>query len=149
MTVYGDYTRSRIGWFFGLSGWQLALLAVAVLPVAVSVSRKDWLASGVFVALWAFLYLVVAVPVRGRSMTGWIGATLRLAWGTLTGWTRFRARAATGRAVPEGEVDLPGVLQSVVIHEGPPTGHQQHRIALIQNNAARTWAVTASIVHPG
>ena len=23
-TTYSDYNRDRIGWFFGLSGWQLA-----------------------------------------------------------------------------------------------------------------------------
>lgn len=149
MTVYGDYTRAKIGWFFGLTGWQLGLLALAVLPVAVAISGEDWSAAGLFVLLWALVFLVVAVPVRGRSMTGWIGATLRLAWGALSGWTRFRARASTGRSTVEDEPDLPGVLTSVTIHEGPPTGHHHRRIAIIQNHATRTWAVTASIVHPG
>ena len=41
MTVYRDYTRARIGWFFGLTGIQLALLAVAVLPVAWSISGRE------------------------------------------------------------------------------------------------------------
>ena len=27
--IYSDYNRDRIGWFFGVSGWQLALLAGA------------------------------------------------------------------------------------------------------------------------
>ena len=31
--TYNDYNRDRIGWFFGLSGWQLAGLAVTALPV--------------------------------------------------------------------------------------------------------------------
>ncbi len=30
--VYSDYSRDKIGWFFGLSGFQLAALAVASLP---------------------------------------------------------------------------------------------------------------------
>lgn len=149
MSVYGDYTRAKIGWFFGLTGWQLGLLALAVLPVAVAVSGKDWLAAGTFALLWGLLFLVVAVPVRGRSLTGWTDATLRLAWGTLSGWSRFRARAATGRSAHEEEPDLPGILAAVTIHEGPPTGHHHRRIALIANHATRTWAVTASIVHPG
>ncbi|USQ77794.1 SCO6880 family protein [Ornithinimicrobium cryptoxanthini] len=149
MSVYGDYTRGRIGWFFGLTGLQLAVLSVAVLPVAWSVSAQDWLAAALFVVLWGLLFLVLAVPVRGRPMTGWIGATLRLAAGTLAGWTRFRARATRGQPSEAGHADLPGILSSIVIHEGPPTGHHSARVALIQNHSTRTWAVTASIVHPG
>lgn len=149
MTVYGDYTRARIGWFFGLTGAQLTLLATAVLPIAWAVSKQDWSAAAVALLLWGLLFAVVAVPVRGRSMTGWIVSTVTLAAGTLAGWTRFRARAATGQSLPQEQVDLPGTLSSIVIHEGPPTGHHHRRVALIQNHATRTWAVTASIVHPG
>ncbi|AXH96010.1 SCO6880 family protein [Ornithinimicrobium avium] len=149
MTVYRDYTRARIGWFFGLTGPQLALLATAVLPVAWAISKQDWASAALSLLLWAALFALVAVPVRGRSMTGWILATLALAAGALAGWTRFRARAATGQALPQEQVDLPGALSSIVIHEGPPTGHHHRRVALIQNHATRTWAVTASIIHPG
>jgi hypothetical protein len=149
MTVYNDYTRARIGWFFGLTGPQLAVLAVAVLPIAWSVSKNDWAAAGLATLLWGALYLIIAVPVRGRSMTGWILATLRLAVGALVGWTRFQAKAATGHATPQDQVDLPGILSSIEVHEGPPSGHDQRRVALIQHHATRTWAVTATIVHPG
>ena len=31
-TTYADYTRDRIGWFFGISGGQLIFLAIASLP---------------------------------------------------------------------------------------------------------------------
>ncbi len=149
MTVYRDYTRARIGWFFGLTGLQLAVLAAAVLPVAWSVSEQEWAAATLLVAAWGLLFLVVAVPVRGRSMTGWITATVGLAAGALTGWTRFRARATHGQASTAGQPDLPGILSGIVIHEGPPAGHHHRRVALIQNHSTRTWAVTASIVHPG
>jgi hypothetical protein len=30
--IYSDYNRDRIGWFFGVSGWQLALLAASACP---------------------------------------------------------------------------------------------------------------------
>lgn len=149
MTVYRDYTRARIGWFFGLTGLQLAVLAAAVLPVAWSVSQQDWIAVTMFLFLWGLLFLVVAVPVRGRSMTGWITSTVAIAVGTLAGWTRFRSRAATGSFISQDEPDLPGILSSITVHEGPPTGHHHRRVALIQNHSTRTWAVTASIVHPG
>ncbi|MGD8202173.1 SCO6880 family protein [Ornithinimicrobium sp. W1679] len=149
MSVYRDYTRARIGWFFGLTGLQLGLLAAAVLPVAWSISEQDWVAVALSVLGWGVLFGVVAVPVRGRSMTGWITSTVALAAGSLAGWTRFRARATTGQATGRAQVDLPGILASVVIHEGPPTGHSHRRVALIQNHSTRTWAVTARIIHPG
>ena len=63
MTIYRDYTRARIGWFFGLTGLQLALLAAAVLPVDWSISRQDWAAVGLSVLGWGLLFGVVAVPV--------------------------------------------------------------------------------------
>ena len=31
--IYSDYTRARIGWFFGLSGPQLATVALSSLPM--------------------------------------------------------------------------------------------------------------------
>ncbi|WP_298891648.1 SCO6880 family protein [uncultured Serinicoccus sp.] len=149
MTIYGDYSRARIGWFFGLSGWQLGTLSVAVLPVAGAVSRSAWASAGLFLVLWALLAVVVAVPVRGRSVTGWLAATLATAAGGLMGWTRFRARATRGAVRDPAQADLPGVLTSIEVHEGPPYGPTYRRVALVQNHAARTWALTAAVVHPG
>ena len=149
MTIYSDYSRARIGWFFGLSGWQLATACLTVLPVAVAVSRQAWTHAGTLLLLWAALVAVTITPVRGRSAVNWLISTVRFAAGALAGWTRFRAKAAAGKAVPLDQVDLPGILQSLEIHEGPPGGHTYKRVALIQNHAARTWALTASIVHPG
>ena len=40
MTIYADYNRDRIGWFFGLSGGQLAVLALASLPVFWAISQR-------------------------------------------------------------------------------------------------------------
>lgn len=60
-----------------------------------------------------------------------------------------RARASHGATHDLGEVDLPGSLAGIEIHEGPPTGLTGARVAIIKNHATRTWAVTAAIVHPG
>lgn len=149
MTIYSDYSRARIGWFFGLSGWQLATVSLTVLPAAVAASRQAWTQAGTFLLLWALLAAVTITPVRGRSAINWLTSSVRFAIGGLAGWTRFRARAARGRAVSLDQVDLPGVVQGLEIHEGPPNGHTYKRIALIQNHATRTWALTASLVHPG
>ena len=43
-----------------------------------------------------------------------------------------------------GEADLPGILSSIQIHDGPPMTGQTARPAIIQNHATRTWAATAS-----
>ena len=148
-TIYGDYSRDKIGWFFGLSGWQLATLAAAVMPVFWAIQHGAWLSAVLFVALWVLVFVVTVAPVRGRSATGWLAASTAFAIGGLAGWTRFASRASTGMADELGEADLPGVLQGVQIHDGPPQGHALSRVAIIQDHAAKTWAVTAAVVHPG
>ena len=40
-------------------------------------------------------------------------------------------------------------MQGVQIHDGPPHGSQLQRVAIIQDHATKTWAVTAAVVHPG
>jgi hypothetical protein len=151
VTIYRDYSRATIGWFFGLSGSQLGGVTLLLLPVLWSVQQRAWGVALVLGAVWAAASVVIVVPVRGRSATGWTVALLRYTAGTLAGWTQFRAHAARGhgRNHPPGTTDLPGVLNAVEIHEGPPTGAAGARVAIIQNHAAKTWAVTASVVHPG
>jgi len=151
--IYSDYSRDKIGWFFGLNGWQLTTLAGTSLPVFWSIQQTAWRPALLFLALWALIALLTVTTVRGRSATGWLLATLAHTIGGLTGWTRFTAHAATGSGAPHDDAltvpDLPGVLQGVQIHDGPPTGPAQARVAIIQDHAVRTWAVTAAIVHPG
>ncbi|HET7477098.1 MAG TPA: SCO6880 family protein [Dermatophilaceae bacterium] len=147
--IYSDYSRARIGWFFGLSGWQLGVVALSTMPMFWSVQSGAWLSAGLFLALWAVVVLVTVTPVRGRSTTGWITASVSFAIGGLAGWTRFRSKASRGQADSLEEADLPGALHGVQIHDGPPHGPSFSRIAIIQNHTSRTWAVTASVVHPG
>mgnify|MGYP000906052908 CR=1 FL=1 len=149
MAVYSDYAKDRIGWFFGLTGWQLGTLAVTSLPVFWAINTHHWPLVGTLAAAWAFLTVLVVVPVRGRSATGWLLATLTYAVGSLTGWTRFRSHAAQGRAEDLTQADLPGVLAGITIHDGPPHGPTLARAAIIQDKAARTWAVTCALTHPG
>ncbi|NNG40676.1 PrgI family protein [Flexivirga sp. ID2601S] len=148
-SIYNDYSRDRIGWFFGLSGWQAGTLAVAVLPPCWALSKGAWASLGLFTLLWVVLFVVTVTPVRGRSAVGWFGALTRSAVGGLLGWTRFRSKAVTGEIDNLDDADLPGVIQAVQIHDGPPSGPSLARIAVIQDHATKTWAVTASVVHPG
>ena len=149
LTTYNDYNRDRIGWFFGLSGWQLAVLAASALPVFGCLQRGAWSAALLFALGWLLVLIITVVPVRGRSATGWFLASTAFAVGGLTGWTRWRSKASIGRVVEPAEADLPGVLQGVEIHDGPPQGAGLTRVAIIQNHATKTWAVTAAVIHPG
>lgn len=147
--TYSDYTRDKIGWFLGLSGWQAGVLALAALPVFWSVRQGAWLSALMFAGMWTVVLVVTVVPVRGRSATGWLVAAAAFAVGGLCGWTVWRSRAAVGKADNLTDADLPGVLNGVEVHDGPPQGASLTRVAIIQNHAAKTWAMTAQVVHPG
>jgi hypothetical protein len=147
--IYSDYNRDRIGWFFGVSGWQLALLAGGALPVVFSLQHSAWMAALVFCAVWVLVLVITVVPVRGRSATGWFLASAAFAVGGLARWTRWRSKASTGQIDDLTADDLPGVLNGVEVHDGPPHGPELVRVAIIQNHAAKTWAVTAAVTHPG
>ncbi len=149
MAIYDDYSRAKVGWFFGLSGWQLGTVSLSMLSIFWSIQRQNWESALICLVAWVALATIVIVPVRGRSATGWFIAMLRYGIGGLTGRTPFRARAARGQTIDLAKADLPGVLNAVEIHDGPPTGTSQVRIAIIQNHATKTWAVTASVIHPG
>ncbi len=151
-TTYADYQRDRIGWFFGLSGPQLSLVAMATLPAMWAISKQAWPSALLFAGLWGLVFVVIVVPVHGRSATGWMAAAGAYAVGGLARWTPFRSKASQGQLADEealDDPDLPGVLQGVQIHDGPPQGSQLRKVAVIQDHATKTWAVTASVVHPG
>lgn len=149
VVVYDDYSRARIGWFFGLTGVQLGVLAAGTAPLWWCARQGAWGWALVAALAWAGLWVITVTPVRGRSATGWLLASAAFAVGAVLGWTRFRAHATGGRSTEQDAVDLPGVLQGVQIHDGPPRGPAMDRVAIIQDHAVRTWAVTAAVVHPG
>ena len=92
MAVYSDYSRDRIGWFFGLTGPQLGVLGAAALPVFIAVNRQQWSLAGSLLLAWAALLVLVAVPIRGRSLTGWLVAWSAFTLARVAGWSRFRSR---------------------------------------------------------
>jgi len=149
MSTYSDYQRDRLGWFFGLTGSQFMTLALGTLPGFWALSRQAWLPMLVFAIAWLLLVVVTIVPVRGRSATGWMLASTAFAAGGLLGWTRWRAHATRGAVGDLEDPDLPGALQGIQIHDGPPHGPKLERVAVIQDHARKTWALTAAVVHPG
>ena len=148
-TVYSDYGRDRIGWFFGLTGPQLAMLGTGLFPALWAFHSQQWGPLLGLAAGWALLFVLVVVPIRGRSATGWLTASAAHAIGALFGWTAWRSHASRGQADQLGAPDLPGVLHGIRVHDGPPQGPAMSRVAVIQDSANRVWAVTAAITHPG
>ena len=149
MTVYADYRRNRLGWLFGLTGWQLGITAAAALPVFAALGGGHWGSVLLFGTLWCLATALVTVPIRGRSAAGWLLASSAYTLGRITGWSTFRSRAAQGRLTDPDQADLPGVLNEITIHDGPPRGAAMTRPAVIQDHRTRCWAVTASLDHPG
>jgi len=148
-TEYGDYTKDRVGWFFGMTGPQLALVTVTGLPLLLAVGVQLWGLAAACLLGWAVVLLLVLLPVRGRSATQWLGALLAHTIGRGMGWSAFRGRVSVGESVPPDNADLPGILAGIQIHDGPPRGARMSRVAVIQDHAAQTWAATARVVHPG
>lgn len=149
MTIYSEYMKDRTGWFFGLTGVQLTLLAAASTPVWLSINASRWSWLLVWLPFWLIAVLLVVVPVRGWSAAQWIGVLVGHAVGGVMGWTKWQSKIAAGMADDLDQTDLPGVLAGVQIHAGPPYAHHLTRIAVIQDHARRTWAATARIEHPG
>jgi len=147
--VYDDYGPDRVGFFFGLTGPRLAALTLAVIPVFVAVNQQRWALAGEWAALAAVVTVLVVVPVRGRSATGWLLASLSFAIGKAFGWTSWRSKAAAGKAEALKDADLPGTLTGIEVHDGTPKGAAQTRFAVIQDHGLRTWAMTAALRHPG
>lgn len=147
--VYSEYTRDRVGMFFGLTGVQLAILVAAAGPTLWMVHLGRWPEALGMMLAWCVVFVLVVVPVRGRSATAWLLALAAHLTGVVLRWTPWRSKAATGTVEKLDEADLPGILNGVRVHDGPPQGATNTRVALIQNHASRSWAVTAAITHAG
>jgi hypothetical protein len=147
--VFSEYSRDRVGWFFGLRGPQAVVVVAAGFPVLWAVNARDWTQVLILLAVWSLVTVLVVVPVHGRSATGWLLASIKFTFGVAARWTSWRSKASRGAITDLGEPDLPGVLQGAAIHDGPPVGPNMRRIAIIQHHTSRTWAVTAAITHAG
>jgi len=147
--VYADYGPDRVGYFFGLSLPRAAVCVAVVFPMFVAINQQRWLFAGELAGLAAVVIALVTVPIRGRSATSWMWSYVRYAVGRAAGWTTYRSRPAVGRSVDLSKADLPGVMSGLAIHDGPPHGPMQTRLAIIQDHTMRTWALTAAISHPG
>jgi hypothetical protein len=144
--VYGEFQRDRVGWFLGLTGLQLGVLAAGALPVVSAVHGGLWRLAFVGVVGWLVLLGVVVVPVQGRTATGWVAAAAVSLLGRRTGWSAYRSRLSQGRPGPVGVLDLPGVLSGLRVHDVSAGGEA---LGVVQHLHSRVWSVSARVVHPG
>ena len=145
MTLYNDYSRDKVGLFFGLTAPQLATLVVGAMPALLALSGSRWLLTAVLVVGWIVLALLTVMPIHGRSAVGWAAAGLRFLTGRVTGWSVWRSKLTRGVVEDVAAPDLPGVMNALEIHEGTPRPPLMQRVAIIQDHVARTWAVTAKV----
>ena len=146
---YGDWSKERHGWLFGLTGASWVLIVLTGLPVLAAVGAHAWVLAGTWTPVWGLVGAGVAVPIRSRAAARWITDALLRESGGLMGWTSWQSLAAAGRAGNRDEADLPGVLAGIRTHDGPPFGPLLTRPAIVQDHAARTWSAVAKITHPG
>jgi hypothetical protein len=147
--VYSDWSRDRAGWFLGLSGPQLSVMVLAGLPLLLGLGAQKWWLVALWLPVYAAVALLVLLPVRGRPAFRWLGDLALFVFGGVMGFTRWSSRGAEGAVDDLSAPDLPGVLAGIAAHDGPPFGAASTRVVIIQDKAARTWAVTARVDHPG
>ena len=85
MGRYGAYHRERIGWFFGLSGGQLVVIAAAATPVFFALRRGAWVEALTQLGVWGLVSVLALLRIRGRSSIGWLTAGLRFVTGRRLG----------------------------------------------------------------
>lgn len=95
--TYGEYTRDRVGMFFGVTGGQLVTLVLSAAPALWAFHQEKWGLVAGFALAWALVLALVVVPIRGRSATGWLVASLAYASGAVLRWTRWRSKASRAR----------------------------------------------------
>lgn len=149
MSVFDEYVPARRGWLLGMSIPQTAVMGIGLLVVATAFSRQAWTAMAVLALVWVVVGVLMLVPVRGRPALAWVAAMSSHTLSRVSGLSSWRSRAASGRGGDPGTADLPGALSSIEIHEGPPSGADMRRTALVQDHVTRTWAVSAQVSHPG
>lgn len=149
-TQYGEWGKERTGWFFGLSGAQLATVVFAGAPALLAVGAQRWKLLLLWLVVWGVVIALTIIPVRGRPAFRWFTDLTLATLGGVMGWTAFMSRAAQGDTGDDlGTPDLPGALAGLAVFDGPAYEATGSRPVLIQDQASRSWAVTARVTHPG
>ncbi len=149
-TRYGDWGKEKTGWFFGLSGGQLAVVVFTGGPALLAIGAQRWGLFLVLLLVWAVVIALTVLPVRGRAAFRWFTDLMLVTVGGVMGWTLFISRAVEGDNTGDlGTPDLPGSMAGLAMFDGPAYEATGSRPVLIQDKGARCWKVTAKVTHPG
>lgn len=144
----GLATRERSGWIMELTPVQaLACVALAV-PVVLTLSAGRFVDALALAGVCGTAVGLITVPVHGRPAVRWLWHLACYQLGVAAGWSRWESRAATGVLPPDGEPDLPGILQRLTFPDGPPL-RDHGRVCLIHDTADARWGATARLTHSG
>jgi hypothetical protein len=139
--LFNDYGRDRAGWFLGMSGGQLGLLAAGGVPELVALGSRNWAFAAGWLPPWAIAVALLVLPVRGRSAARWVLDLSLYTGGALLGWTAWQSRAAGGVTEDGAALIYRACWRA--------SGSTAARPVVEQDLAARTWAAVARIDHPG
>jgi hypothetical protein len=149
--TYTGWSPEKVGSFFGMTGRQVTVVMVAILPPLTAVGRSHWGTAAKLLPITLAVVALIVVPIRRRKAYRWLADFTSFQIGRAMGWSMWRSNAASGAASSEelARVDLPGVLASLRTYDGPPFGPQQRRVCVIHQPHEGLWLATARCTHPG
>ena len=150
-TTYSGWRNERIGIIGSASLIEVVLVLLVSLPGWFALSVQHWITGLLLLVAAVACAVLVFVQVHERQLYRWVSDSGLQVVGRVSGASRWRAKAATGHFSSEDlkKLDLPGALQSLKVHDGPPhAGSGMRRVCLIQDGE-RNWTLTASARHPG
>lgn len=152
--TFGGWRRERVGVVLGLSLGRLLVLVLLGMPAIAAFYKQDYAGAGIWLAGWAVLVALVAIPIRGRAAATWMVHWIVWRLGRASGIAAWQSKASGGAIMTKKDadtLDLPGPLQLVELVDGPPLPSMGlTQPALIRDkHAGGSWRMVARLSHPG
>ena len=145
------WRNEKIG-IFGSAGLVgILVVALAAMPAFLAFVLQQWAAGAALSVLCLLVGVLALGRVKERALWIWIGHAILFVFGRSGGRSSWMARAAEGDMTVEeaAELDLPGALQALTLHDGPAMpGARGQRPAVLQHSSG-TWAMVAKVEHRG
>jgi len=153
VNVYSDYSRARIGWFFGLSGAQLGAVAAGAVPVAWSIPRGAWAATTEFKINYLAAVTTGALDARADEADGHQSQQPKSEPGAATRWEndgdqaheKYRQREPDQQVVPA----FPTMHGRGLAHQRVREDRQSHPYKAQRGPSDReSWLWVRRVEHP-
>lgn len=149
--TYSGWRNERIGLLGGASILQVSGALVCTVPAWLALSNQRYVAALFWGVIAIAVAVMVFVTVHERVLYRWVTDVALFTVGKATGASQWQA-GVVGDALTRDraqELDLPGPLQRLKIHDGPPhAGSAMRRVSLVQDPSG-VWVVVAGMHHPG